>query len=221
MNLLSIINGLLSGLPNTLIILLFSFVLSSIIGLAVVWLSLQNESVSKTIARAYTGLSRGTPPLLMLLLAYYELPRLLQFIGINAQDWSKNLFAIFGLAVGFGGYMGEVFRSAFDAVDPVQFEAAYSVGMERRDILKEIILPQVFQIALPNIQNMFLGFLKASSLVYVIGISDMYRDATNLANVNQGVFQLQIFVVLGLIYWLITIFFDYLFNLYIQKHNYI
>ncbi|MBW1606257.1 amino acid ABC transporter permease [Lactobacillus sp. Sy-1] len=221
MNLFVIIKSLLAGLPNTVLILVISFLLSSIIGLLVMWISLQDDRVSRGVARLYTGLSRGTPPLLMLLLSYYELPKLLQFVGINAQDWSKNLFAIFGLAVGFGGYMGEVFRAAFESVDQSQFEAAYAVGMQRKDVLKEIILPQVFQIALPNIQNMFLDFLKASSLVYVIGISDMYRNATNLANVHQGVFQLQIFIVLGLIYWLITIFFEYLFKLYIKKNTYI
>ncbi|GLB46308.1 L-cystine transport system permease protein TcyL [Philodulcilactobacillus myokoensis] len=215
------VKALLAGLPSTLFILIVSFILSSIIGLFVAWLASQSDKFSRGLAKVYTGLSRGTPPLLMLLLAYYELPKILQFVGINANDWSKYFFAIFGLSVGFGGYMGEVFRSAFESVDRSQFEAAYSVGMERKDVFKEIILPQLFVIALPNIQNMFLSFLKATSLVYVIGIADMYQDATSLANVHQGVFQLQIFLVLGVIYWLITVVFDYLFKLYIKKHDYI
>ncbi|MHA8138174.1 amino acid ABC transporter permease [Lactobacillaceae bacterium Scapto_B20] len=221
MALSEIFRVLLSGLPTTLIILVVSFLLSTLIGLLILWLFLQDDKFIHGIARIYTGLSRGTPPLLMLLLSYYELPKLLQFVGIDANDWSKYFFAIFGLAFGFGGYLGEIFRSAYESVDKNQFEAAYSVGMSEKDVLSQIIIPQMFNISLPNIQNMFLGFLKASSLVYVIGVADMYRNATVLSNASQGVFQLQIFIILGLLYWLITILFGYLFNLYIKKHRYL
>lgn len=220
MSLSEIIKNLLSGLPNTLFILITSFIISSVIGLLVMWVSLQNDKFSRVISKIYTGLSRGTPPLLVLLLAYYEFPRLLSFVGIDANDWSKNFFAIFGLAIGFGGYMGELFRSAYNDIDSAQFDAAYSVGMNKKDVLKVIIIPQMFTLALPNIQTIFLSFLKATSLVYVIGIADMYRDATTLANASQGVFQLKIFIVLGIIYWIITLIFEFLFGLYIKKHNY-
>lgn len=221
MSIIKILKVVLSGLPQTLLILIISFILSSLIGLFVMWLGLQDDKISRGIVHLYINLSRGTPPLLMLLLSYYEFPEMMQFIGINANDWSKDLFAVLGLAIGFGGYMGEVFRSAFQSVDIDQFEAGYSVGMKRHDVLRKIIFPQMLTIALPNIQNMFLNFLKATSLVYVIGIADMYRNATTLANDNQGVFQMEIFIVLGIVYWLITLLFDAGFNFYKRKHNYI
>ncbi|GAO99239.1 amino acid ABC transporter permease [Fructobacillus ficulneus] len=212
MNISAIIQVLVEGLPSTIFILITSFLLSTLIGLFILWLTIQDDKIANRLVHIYTAFSRGTPPLLMLLLSYYELPKLLQLIGINANDWNKYIFAIFGLAFGFGGYMGEIFRSGYQSVDQSQFDAAYSVGMQKKQILREIIFPQMFHLSLPNIENMFLGFLKASSLVYVIGIDDMYRKATILANASQGVFQLQIFIVLAVMYWLITILFSYLFS---------
>ncbi len=213
-----IIISLLSGLPNTLTLLVFSFIFSSLIGILVAWLSLQKDKVSRGIARVYTGLVRGTPPLLMLLLTYYGLPKLLSFIGIDSNQWAKIFFGIFGLSVGWGGYLAEAFRSAYLSVDKGQILAAYSVGMTDQAAFKEITLPQTFSIAIPNIENLLIGLLKATSLVYVIGLADMYQNATSLSNVNQGVFQLQIFVILAFIYWVIALGIEWFFRDYRRRY---
>ncbi len=170
MKVTKILAALVGGLPNTITLLIASFIFSSLIGIGVAFLSLQDDKVGKSVSRVYIGLVRGTPPLLMLLLTYYGLPKLLSFIGIDSNNWAKIIFGIFGLSVGWGGYMAEAFRSAYLSVDEGQIKAAYSVGMTGETALREIILPQAFLIAIPNVENLLIGLLKATSLVYVIGL---------------------------------------------------
>lgn len=216
-----ILGALFQGLPTTLILLISSFIFSSLLGILVAWLNLQKDRVAKTVARVYIGLLRGTPPLLMLLLAYYGLPKLLEFVGINSNDWSKLFFGIAGLSIGWGAYMAEAFRSAYLSVDSGQLRAAYAVGMTGTTAFYRIILPQTFLLAIPNIQNLIIGLMKATSLVYVIGIADMYQDATNLSNTKQGVYQLQIFAVLALLYWCIALLIEWFFRDFQKQHQYI
>lgn len=214
MKITRILSSLIAGLPNTVALLIASFVFSSLIGIGIAFLSLQDDKIGKTIAQVYTGLVRGTPPLLMLLLTYYGLPKLLSFVGIDSNDWAKIIFGIFGLSIGWGGYMAEAFRSAYLSVDDGQIKAAYSVGMTGKTALREIILPQAFLIAIPNIENLLIGLLKATSLVYVIGLADMYQNASSLSNVNQGVYQLKIFIVLAFIYWFLASIIEWAFRSY-------
>ncbi len=221
MRVTKILSTLATGLPNTVTLLVASFIFSSLIGVGVAFLSLQGDRVGKSVARVYTGLVRGTPPLLMLLLTYYGLPKLLEFVGIDSNDWAKILFGIIGLSIGWGGYMAEAFRSAYLSVDDGQLKAAYSVGMTGKAAVKEIILPQAFLIAIPNVENLLIGLLKATSLVYVIGLADMYQNATTLSNVNQGVYQLKIFIFLALIYWLLALVIEWGFRTYRARFSHV
>ncbi|MFR0560795.1 amino acid ABC transporter permease [Limosilactobacillus mucosae] len=213
MKTIKIISVVLRGLPNTLTLLVASFFLATVLGIFLTWLNLRKNRLARGIARLYLGLVRGTPPLLMLLLAYYGLPVLLKSIGIDIDHWTRMTFGILGLTIGWSAYLSEAFRSAYLSVDPGQLEAARSVGMSDRHSFWQIIVPQTAMIALPNIENLLIGLVKATSLVYVIGLYDMYNQATNLSNQTSGVFQLKIFIILALIYWAIVLLIEWGFRL--------
>lgn len=221
MKLQEVLSALIQGLPNTLILLISSFIFASLLGIGAAWLNTREDPVARGIGRLYLGLIRGTPPLLMLLLAYYGLPKLLEFFGINSNNWAKLIFGIAGLSIGWGAYLAEAFRSAYLSVDPGQWRAAQAVGIPNSVTFRRIILPQAFLIAIPNIQNLVIGLMKATSLVYVIGISDMYVKATDVSNTKQGVYQLQIFVLLALFYWIIALLIEWFFRDYQKQHKYI
>lgn len=205
------------GFPNTLTLLVLSFIFATILGLALTWLDLRQNKVAKGIAAIYLNLVRGTPPLLMLLMAYYGLPVLLKAIGIDIDHWTRMTFGVLGLTLGWSGYLSEAFRSAYLSVDRGQVEAARSVGMPDRITFWQIIIPQAAMIALPNIENLVVGLVKATSLVYVIGLYDLYNQASNLSNQTAGLHQLQIFVLLALTYWLLVLIIESLFRL-IRRH---
>lgn len=213
MKTIKIISVVLRGLPNTLTLLVASFFLATVLGIFLAWLNLRKNRLARGVARLYLGLVRGTPPLLMLLLAYYGLPVLLKSIGIDIDHWTRMTFGILGLTIGWSAYLSEAFRSAYLSVDPGQFEAARSVGMSDRHSFWQIIVPQTAMIALPNIENLLIGLVKATSLVYVIGLYDMYNQATNLSNQTSGVYQLKIFIILALIYWAIVLLIEWGFRL--------
>ncbi len=217
MKTIKIISVVLRGLPNTLTLLVASFFLATVLGIFLAWLNLRKNWLARGIARLYLGLVRGTPPLLMLLLAYYGLPVLLKSIGIDIDHWTRMTFGILGLTIGWSAYLSEAFRSAYLSVDPGQLEAARSVGMSDRHSFWQIIVPQTAMIALPNIENLLIGLVKATSLVYVIGLYDMYNQATNLSNQTSGVYQLKIFIILALIYWAIVLLIEWGFRL-IRSH---
>lgn len=213
MKTIKIISVVLRGLPNTLTLLVASFFLAATLGIFLAWLNLRKNRLARSIACLYLGLVRGTPPLLMLLLAYYGLPVLLKSIGIDIDHWTRMTFGILGLTISWSAYLSEAFRSAYLSVDPGQLEAARSVGMSDRHSFWQIIVPQTAMIALPNIENLLIGLVKATSLVYVIVLYDMYNQATNLSNQTSGVYQLKIFIILALIYWAIVLLIEWGFRL--------
>ncbi|MFT8728311.1 MAG: amino acid ABC transporter permease [Liquorilactobacillus ghanensis] len=212
---------LLTGFPTTFFLIVMSFIFSVLIGILIAWLYLRKKFVPKMIAKVYLGIIRGTPPLLMLLISYYGLPKLLELIGMNINDWSKIFFAIAGLSIGWGAYLSEAFRSAYLSVDKGQHEAGIAAGLSNWHISLHIIMPQVVLIALPNIENLLIGLIKATSLVYVIGIADMYNIATDLSNKTQGVYQLSIFVILALIYWGIVLCVEFVFRILRDHYKYV
>lgn len=212
-----IIGVILRGLPNTLLLLFWSLILATLLGLLLTRMRLAKSKFWSGLADLYLNLVRGTPPLLMLLLSYYGLPVLLKAVGINIEHWTRLMFGIFGLTIGWSAYLAEAFRSAYLSVDPGQLEAARSVGMSNRHAFLQIILPQAAVIALPNVENLVIGLVKATSLVYVLGLYDMYNEASNLSNQTAGIHQLQIFVLLALTYWLIVLIIEAIFRM-IRKH---
>lgn len=220
MKLNEIISVILAGIPNTLTLLISSFIIATILGIGLTWLALRNNRAATGFAHFYLGLVRGTPPLLMLLLAYYGLPVLLKPLGVDINNWAKIFFGILGLSIGWSGYLAEAFRSAYQSVDPGQLEAAQSIGMTNRQTFWQLILPQTALIALPNIENLVIGLVKATSLVYVIGVYDMYNRASNLSNQTNGIYQLQIFIVLALMYWIMVLIIEWLFRLIHRHYRY-
>lgn len=204
MNNAKILGVILRGLPNTLYLLVLSFVFAIILGIFLAWLDLRQNRVARGVAHVYLGLIRGTPPLLMLLLAYYGLPVLLKGIGINIDGWTKLTFGVFGLSLGWSAYL---------SVDPGQLEAARSIGLPDRTTFWQILIPQATMIALPNIENLVVGLVKATSLVYVLGLYDLYNEASNLSNQTAGIHQLRIFILLALTYWIIVLIIEGLFRL--------
>lgn len=217
MNVNKIVVDILQGLPVTLVLLIVSFLLSVSIGFLLSFLTIRDS----LFAKIYLGIVKGTPPLLMLLLAYYGLPKLFSLFAIDINGWAKIIFGILGLSIGWSAYFAEAFRAAYLSVDKGQYEASLSVGMNKQISFFRIIFPQVLLIALPNVENLVIGLLKATSLVYVIGIIDMYNIATDLANQSQGVYQLEIFIILALIYWIIVILIEYIFRWVKRRFQYV
>ena len=125
----------------------------------------------------YLWLFRGTPVLLQLVFAFNVLP--LFHIVLPAYAC-----AVLALGLNEGAYMTEIMRSGIRAVGPGQRLAARALGLEERQIMLWIVLPQALRIVIPPIGNQFNGMLKLSALISVIGVQELLLMADQTASMN-------------------------------------
>lgn len=208
---------LLEYLPYTLGIVAVMLFFSVLLALLITFLRERRNKVIRGIMKAYISLMRGIPLMLLLFVAYYGAPLLLKQIGIDVSDASPVLFAIIAFSLSTSAFCAEVMRSAYEAVDQGQREAAASLSLPGWVTFVKIVLPQSFVIALPNIGNMLINAIKQSSIIYTIGIMDIYQRARMLSADHFGVWQLEIFLALLLIYWAVAVLIDWGISLIYKK----
>ena len=127
---------------------------------------------------------RGTPLIVQIFFVYFGVNLLFGFTLIPTTSTSA-LFALDGavfagiLALGLneGAYMREIIRAGIDAIDKGQMEAARSLGMTYGLAMRRIVLPQAARVIVPPLGNEFNAMLKNTSLVFSIGVYEMFSDA--------------------------------------------
>ena len=172
------IEFLLGGLWTTVALSLCSILLSVTIGLLVALPGLSANRLARGFNRTYVELFRAIPILVMLLWVYYGLPVVL--------DISLDVFVagMLALALCDSAFEAEIFRAGIQSIDRGQIEAADSLGLTYADKMRYVVLPQAVRRVLPPLGNQFVYMLKMSSLVSVIGLTELTRRANELV-VNQ------------------------------------
>lgn len=206
-------------LPLTLFIMIASLFFGLLLGLVITVMKLNKNVVSNSIANVYVAFIRGTPPLLQLFLVFYGLPQVLSPIGIDISNWDKIIFAIITFSLNCGAFISEIMRSSYLAVDKGQHEAALSVGMSKFQVIRRIIFPQAFVIAVPNLGNLVISLLKETSYVFTIGIIDILGKAKLIGSNGYGVRQLEVYIAVALIYWAMCIVIERIIALYEYVYN--
>ena len=169
----------LDGVKNTLIIAAMSVVLGVIFGTLMAIMRMCRIKPLKWIATAYIEFIRGTPLMVQLMFIFYGLP----MVGIEFPDvsfipnFSRFMAGIVAMSMNSCAYIAEVIRSGIQAVDEGQMEAARSIGFKYGESMKLVILPQAVKNILPALGNEFVTVIKESSIVSVIGISDLMYGA--------------------------------------------
>lgn len=129
--------------------------------------------VLKRIVAVYIELSRNTPLLVQLFFIYYGLPK----IGIRTDAAACG---VAGLAFLGGSYMAEAFRSGLEAIETIQMESAYSLGMSRYQTMRYVILPQALSISVPPLIANVIFLLKETSVFSAISLMDLMFTAKDL-----------------------------------------
>ena len=148
-------------------------VLSVLIGLLCAAVQNYRVPVLRQIIQVYIEISRNTPLLIQLFFIYYGLPK----IGIRTDP---EACGIAGLAFLGGSYMAEAFRSGIEAVDPVQYESAFSLGFNRRQTLLYVVLPQALSVSMPALMANVIFLLKETSVFSAISLMDLMFTAKDL-----------------------------------------
>lgn len=124
----------------------------------------------QAILSFYTWVFRGTPLLLQLFFAYYGLP----VLGITLQPFPA---AALTFIINYGAYFTEIFRGGIESIPEGQYEAAEVLGLNYRQTMSRIIIPQTVKRVLPAASNEAINLVKDSALVAVIGLGDLLRSA--------------------------------------------
>ena len=129
--------------------------------------------VLKRIISVYIEISRNTPLLIQLFFIYYALPK----IGIPT---SPEACGVAGLAFLGGSYMTEAFRSGLEAVEPIQMESALSLGLEKSQALRHVIMPQAMSVSVPAFVANVIFLLKETSVFSAVSLMDLMFTAKDL-----------------------------------------
>jgi His/Glu/Gln/Arg/opine family amino acid ABC transporter permease subunit len=183
--------GVVKGtIPLTVV----SFAIGLLIALAAALARLSTNPMVNLPARAYISVIRGTPLLVQLFIVFYGLPD----VGIKLPGF---LAACIALSLNVGGYAAEIIRASILSVPRGQLEAATTIGMPYAQSMRRIVLPQALRIAVPPLSNTLLSLVKDTSLVSVVLVTELFREAQNAAAVSTRF--LALYTVAALYYWVI------------------
>ncbi|WP_354146813.1 amino acid ABC transporter permease [Arthrobacter sp. 754] len=181
------------GLLMTLGLTVVAMLLGTVLGVLLAICRISKNPVLSGFAAGYIWFFRGTP-LLVQLIFFYNLsalvPQLSFGIPFAPPMWSTEtnsvvtpmLVAILGLGLHEAAYMAEIVRGGLLSVDPGQREAGYSVGMTNYRVMRRVILPQAMRFIIPPTGNQVISMLKATSLVSVIAMADLFYTAQSIYN---------------------------------------
>ena len=161
---------ILKGLGNTIIISLLAVVVGIAIGFLVAIIRSNHDKtghmkIANAICKVYLTVIRGTPTMIQLLIIYYVI-----FASVNVP---KVVVAFIAFGLNSGAYVAEIVRSGIMAVDQGQFEAGRSLGLNYKQTMRHIVMPQAFKNVLPALGNEFIVLLKETSISVYIGLTDL------------------------------------------------
>lgn len=173
----------------TVSIALIGIFLSVLIGIACSIIRYYKVPVLRRIVSVYVEISRNTPLLVQLFLLYFGLPK----AGIKLDSVTC---AVMGLSFLGGSYMAETFRSGLESIEKEQLEAGMSVGLNKMQIMKYIIMPQALSVSIPALCANVIFLIKETSVFSVVALADLMYVAKDLIglyyNTDEALFMLVI-----------------------------
>jgi len=190
---------LISGFWLTISISLISIFISLVAGLLVAILGFSKNKFLRIINRVYIEFFRAIPLLVLLLWIYYGLPVV---FGLTVGAFAAGIIS---LSLSDSAFEAEIFRAGIQSVSIGQKDAAKSIGLNKFQEMKLIILPQAVRVILPAIGNQFVYVLKMSSLVSIIGLADLTRKANELVVTVYRPLEIYSFLVLEYLFLIVII----------------
>lgn len=199
----------LGSLPVTLFLTLLCMAGGLVLGLGVALVKIYKIPALRQLCAVYVSITRGTPVIVQLYLTYFGIPLILKYVNFyygtsySIQNVPPVVFVLIALSLNQAAYSSETLRAAILAVDKGQLEAGRSLGMTPWQLMRRIIAPQAFVVALPSLGNSLIVMLKETSLAFVCSVVDITARAKILAGNNYRFFESYCSV--ALIYWTLTL----------------
>ena len=214
MNLSSMIPELLSALPLTLGIMFVAMIVGFFLALIATFFRVRRIPVISQLADLYVSYARSVPVVLQLFVAFYGMPLITDNFGFG-DFFTANVAAMIGLSLYHGGYLSEVMRPAYLAVERGQHDATDSLGYSFRQKMLRVIGPQAVHFALPGYGNAIIYLIHNVALVMYIGAADVMATAHLIMERDYNQYQFGTYLVLAVLYsllcgvaWLIIRYFE-------------
>lgn len=198
---------LLRGVGYTMLIAMVGTIAGLVIGLAtgvVRTCPLSKNPLVRIIQRLVNGIIavyvevfRGTPMMVQAMVIYWGYA-----FATGGQQLPLVPSGILIVSINTGAYMAEIVRGGIISVDKGQFEGAAAVGMTHWQTMLYIVLPQVMRNILPSVANEFVINIKDTSVLNVIGVTELYYFAGIIKRQNFQTFQT--YFVVCVIYFILT-----------------
>ncbi|QKT13782.1 ABC transporter substrate-binding protein/permease [Rhodococcus sp. W8901] len=202
-----------TGLPNTLILALSSGIAGTVLGMLLAVAGISRTRWLRWPARIYTDIFRGLPAVVIILLVGLGVGPVLKGLTGNNPYW----LGAAALSLLAAAYIGEIFRSGIQSVEPGQMEAARALGFSYRRSMVLVVIPQGVRRVLPALMNQFISLIKDSSLIYFLGLLVTQRELFAVGrDLNAQTGNLSPLVAAGLFYLALTIPLTHLVN-YIDR----
>ena len=155
---------------------------SIVIGLICNLLLAKENIFLSSLVNAYIELSRNTPLLIQLFFLYYGLPK----FGIKLDE---QVCAIIGLSFLGGSYMSEALRAGIEAVHKNQIESGLSLGMNKYQLFRYVIMPQAISVSIPLIAAYAIFLVKETSVVGIIAVKELMNLSKTLIGVYYKTYE--------------------------------
>jgi polar amino acid transport system substrate-binding protein len=198
-----------TGLPNTLILSFSASIIGVVLGMLLAVAGISRSRWLRWPARVYTDVFRGLPEVVIILLIGLGVGPVVG--GLTGHNPYPLGIAALGLMA--AAYIGEIFRSGIQSVEPGQLEAARALGFSYRRSMRLVVVPQGVRRVLPALVNQFISLLKASALVYFLGLVAGQRELFQVGrDLNAQTGNLSPLVAAGLCYLALTVPLTHLVN---------
>lgn len=158
---------LLSGIGVTIKVALLAAILGIIIGFLIALCNLSKKKGLNLIGKIYTDIIRGTPSVTQLMLVY--------FVVFASVRWEKWVIAAIAFSINSGAYVSEIIRAGILSVDKGQTEAGRSLGLNAKQTMMSIVVPQAMKNIFPALGNEFITLIKETAIVGYVGLVDIQK----------------------------------------------
>ena len=158
---------MIDGIGVTIKVALLAAILGILIGFLIALCNLSKKKGLNLIGKIYTDVIRGTPSVTQLMIVY--------FVVFASVHWEKWIIAAIAFSINSGAYVSEIIRAGIMSVDKGQTEAGRSLGLNAKQTMISIVVPQAMKNIFPALGNEFITLVKETAIVGYVGLVDIQK----------------------------------------------
>ncbi|WP_243344525.1 amino acid ABC transporter permease [Anaerococcus sp. AGMB09787] len=185
------------GFYNSSKVFIITLVVSIVMAIPISCARLSKNKLLSSAVKTYIYVMRATPLLLQLMFIFFGLP-MLPGVAISLDRFPSIYLAFI---LNYTAYFAEIYRGGIQSIDRGQWEGAKVLGLSKTYTFARVIFPQALYRVFPSISNEVISLVKDTSLIYILGVTDILKAAKSVSNTMASILP---YLYIGIIYLLIV-----------------